>query len=230
MIECPNCHTQCEEGADFCTVCGTKLNNTNQQNFNSQDTVNLEQYAQQNNYTADYGQQDYTQQNYSQQSYAQQNTQQENSQPVFYQAPSKPEPIWNPTAPKLKLPCERGLLKYILFSVITLGIYAIVVECRISGEINIAASRADGERTIHYLGMVWLSSITLGIYGLVWNHKFANRVRDELARRGYYYKFSAVDFWLWGVLGALILVGPFVYCYKKLKAMNMINESYNIYG
>ena len=267
MAECPNCHTQCEEGADFCTVCGTKLNNTNQQNLNSQDTVNLEQYAQQNNYTADYGQQDYTQQNYSQdysqqdytqqnysqdysqqdytqqnysqqdsqqqnfqQQNSQQNTQQENSRLVFYQAPSKPEPIWNPTTPKLKLPCERGLLKYILLSIITLGIYAIVVECRISGEINIAASRADGERTIHFLGMVWLSSITLGIYGLVWNHKFANRVRDELARRGYYYKFSAVDFWLWRVLGSLILVGPFVYCYKKLKAMNMINESYNIYG
>lgn len=78
--------------------------------------------------------------------------------------------------------------------------------------------------------MLQLSAITLGIYGLVWNHKLANRLGNELARRGYNYKFSAVDFWLWNVLGSLILIGPFIYCYKKLKAMNMINASFNIYG
>ncbi len=136
----------------------------------------------------------------------------------------------NQYAPKLQLPSNRNIVKYIIFSILTLGIYSIVIESQISGEMNIVASRADGKRTIPFLGMLQISAITLGIYGLVWNHSFANRIGAELKRRGYDYQFGAKDFWLWNVLGAFIIVGPFIYCYKKLNAMNMINASYNIYG
>ena len=52
----------------------------------------------------------------------------------------------------------------------------------------------------------------------------------EVKRRGYDYKFGAGTYWLWSVLGSLIIVGPFVYLHKLMKCMNMINESYNYYG
>lgn len=130
----------------------------------------------------------------------------------------------------LQLPTNRSLLKMIFLSLITLGIYGIVVQSRISSEINFTASRYDGKRTIPLLAAIWLATPTLGIYTFVWNHKFANRVGNELKRRGYTYKFSASDFWLWNILGSLIIVGPFVYCHKLMKSMNMINASYNIYG
>lgn len=39
MVECPNCHSQCEDGSDFCTVCGAKLNGVEQQNVNVQGMV-----------------------------------------------------------------------------------------------------------------------------------------------------------------------------------------------
>lgn len=133
-------------------------------------------------------------------------------------------------APALQLPTGRSLVKMIFLSLITFGIYGIVIQSRISSEINITASRYDGKRTIPFLAAFWLMYITLGIYGLVWNHKFANRIGDELKRRGYNYNFGASDYWLWGILGSLIIVGPFVYCHKLMKSMNMVNASYNIYG
>ena len=133
-------------------------------------------------------------------------------------------------APALKLPTGRSLVKMIFLSLITFGIYGIVIYTRISEEINIVASRADGKRTMNFWLMIWLTSITCGIYALVWHHGLSERIGNELKRRGYDYKFGAGTFWLWNILGSLILIGPFVYCHKLMKAMNMINTSYNYYG
>ena len=72
--------------------------------------------------------------------------------------------------------------------------------------------------------------ITLGIGGIVWFHKISNRIGEELKRRGVDYTFSAADYWLWSVLGSLIVVGPFVYLHKMFKAVNKMNEHYNING
>ena len=41
---------------------------------------------------------------------------------------------------------------------------------------------------------------------------------------------TASTFWLWEVLGSLIVVGPFIYHYKMLHAMNDLCASYNAYG
>ena len=52
----------------------------------------------------------------------------------------------------------------------------------------------------------------------------------DLRRRGIAYDFDASTFWLWGVLGSLIVVGPFIYTHKLLKAMNLLAANYNIRG
>ena len=133
--------------------------------------------------------------------------------------------------PVRQLKTDRGLLKYILLSLITLGIYALVVNCHISSEINEVASRYDGKKTMHYALLFFLiAPITLGIGAIVWQHKISNRIGAELTRRGQNYAFSASTFWLWGVLGSLIVVGPFIYTHKFLKSMNLINADYNING
>ena len=133
-------------------------------------------------------------------------------------------------APALQLPTNRSCAKMIFLGIITFGIYDIVIWNKIASEINITASRYDGKRTCPYMAMVWLTMITYGIFSLVWAHNFSERVGAEVKRRGYTYSFGAADFWLWNVLGSLILIGPIVYCAKLMKAMNMINESYNVYG
>lgn len=122
---------------------------------------------------------------------------------------------------------NRGLLKYILLSIITFDIYALVVLSHISEEINVLAYGHDGKHTMHFLLIAFIFSwLTLGIAPLVWCHRLSNRIGDELAIRKCNYTFSARDFWLWNILGALILVGPFIYLHRFFKSMNLLNADY----
>lgn len=133
--------------------------------------------------------------------------------------------------PAKQLKTNRGLLKVILLSMITFGIYGLVVMSEVSTSINTIASRYDGKKTMHALLVVFVFSwLTLGIVPLVWSHKISARIGDELRRRGIDYSFGAGTFWGWSVLGALIIVGPFIFCHKLLKSMNLLSESYNLIG
>lgn len=136
-----------------------------------------------------------------------------------------------PSAPVAQLKTNRGLVKYILLSIVTLGIYSIIDFSGISGGINIIASRYDGKKTMHFCLLLFvIAPITLGIGAIVWYHKLSARIGDELMRRGIAYSFGASDFWLWNVLGSLVLVGPFIYVGKLYKAMNLLAADYNVRG
>ena len=135
------------------------------------------------------------------------------------------------TAPVAQLKTNKGLLKTILLSLITLGIYSLVVMSSVSSDINIVASRYDGKKTMHYCLLFFIiTPITFGIAGIVWYHRISNRIGNELARRGIAYNFSAADYWLWNVLGSFIVVGPFIYLHKMFKAVNKMNAHYNENG
>lgn len=141
---------------------------------------------------------------------------------VVYQASS---------APILQLKTNKGLFKYIFLSLITFGIYGLVVMSSVSTDVNIVASRYDGRKTMHFCLLAFIiSPITLGIATLVWFHRVSNRIGNELKRRGVAYNFGAADYWLWNILGAFIVVGPFVYFYKLFKAANMMCAHYNVNG
>ena len=134
-------------------------------------------------------------------------------------------------APVNKLKTNRGLIKLILLSMITFGIYGLVVMSAVSTDINTIASRYDGKKTTHYLLMTFLFSwLTLGIAPIVWNHKISARIGAELKRRGLNYRYGAGSFWGWCVLGSVIGIGPLVYTHKFLKAMNLLCSHYNYYG
>lgn len=133
-------------------------------------------------------------------------------------------------APAIQFPTNRSLWKMIIFGLLTFGIYDIVVWCKLVTELNVVACRYDGKRTMPYFAMCSVMGLTFGIAYFVWGHKLSNRIGAEIDRRGYDYKFSATTFWLWNVLGSLILVGPLVYVHKLMKAMNCINEDFNTNG
>lgn len=136
-----------------------------------------------------------------------------------------------PVAPVGQLKTNRGLLKYILLSLITFGIYGLVVMSGISTDINTIAGRYDGKKTMHYCLVAFVFSwLTFGIVPLVWFHKISARIGNELERRGLGYSFGAGTFWGWYILGAMIGVGPLVYCYKLFKAMNTLAADYNEKG
>lgn len=112
--------------------------------------------------------------------------------------------------PAYQLPTHRGLLKMLLLGLVTFMIYPLVIMSRISGEINMVASRHDGKRTIHFLFVPVLSALTLGIYSFVWIHKLCNRIGQQLQRRNIDYRFGAGNFWLWnclwGIIGAVLML------------------------
>lgn len=137
--------------------------------------------------------------------------------------------VVNPPAGQLKT--NKGLAKYIFLSIITFGIYGLVVMSSVSNDINIVASRYDGKKTMHYCLLYFIvAPITLGIASLVWFNNISNRIGSELKRRNISYSLSASDFWLWGILGGFILVGPFIYYHKLFKATNLICADYNVKG
>ena len=69
-------------------------------------------------------------------------------------APAPEAPV--SVAPVGKLKTNRGLLKFILLSIITFGIYGLVVMSVISSDINTIASRYDGKKTMHYCLLFFL--------------------------------------------------------------------------
>ena len=87
--------------------------------------------------------------------------------------------------PPAQLKTNRSLLKFILLSLITFGIYGIVVMSSISNDINLIAGRYDGKKTMHYCLLIFIvGPITCGIATLVWHHKLSARIGAELGRRG----------------------------------------------
>ena len=75
-----------------------------------------------------------------------------------------------------------------------------------------------------------VAPITFGIGAFVWGHNISARIGNELSRRGIDYSFGASTYWLWNILGLLIVVGPFIYLYKLAKAMNLLCEDFNKVG
>ncbi|MBR1808794.1 MAG: DUF4234 domain-containing protein [Paludibacteraceae bacterium] len=135
------------------------------------------------------------------------------------------------TKPTLQLRTNRGLAKMFFLSLITLGIYPLVVESHISEELNTVISKYDGRHTMHYCLIAFIFSwMTMGIVPIVWIHRTCDRMHNELLRRGIQYDFGASDFWLWNVFGSMILIGPFIFVHKRMKAMNLINADYNVKG
>ncbi len=128
------------------------------------------------------------------------------------------------------LKTKKSLLKFILLSLITFGIYSLVYFYTVGRDLNTINSRYDSKKTMNFILLILVSPFALGIPAIVWMHRISNRAGWALTHRSIAYNFSATDFWLWSVLGSLIFVGPFVYIHKLSKAMNMICNDYNLRG
>lgn len=130
-----------------------------------------------------------------------------------------------------KLKTNRSMILFYLFSILTLGIYGIYFFTKIGLDLNRVATPRDGRKTMHFCLVVFLFSwLTFGIVPLVWFTRMSGRAGNEARARGVNTSFGGASFWLWQILGSLIIVGPFVFIYKLSKTMNQIGENYNAQG
>ncbi|GGI13114.1 hypothetical protein GCM10007377_04340 [Galliscardovia ingluviei] len=175
----------------------------------------------------------YTQTGYAGQQYQQPmgNQQYGNYQQPAYQQPNFQQQYQQTMMPRKQFTTNRSFVVWILLNIITFGIYGLVMMYVITQDVNEICSPRDGRHTYSFLLMVFLFSwLTLGIYPLVWWHMFSNRLGDALQSRGYNRMISASSFWGWNILGALIIVGPFIYLYKMLDAVNTLCADANNRG
>ena len=127
--------------------------------------------------------------------------------------------------PKFKT--NRSMWKFLLLSILTLGIYSIVFFTPFANELDKIHPKRDGTKTMDFLLVYILSLFTFSFVMYIWYHHISQRIEEALLRRKINYNFGTNDFWTWYIVGSLILVGPFIYIHKLCTAMNLLCESYN---
>lgn len=127
---------------------------------------------------------------------------------------------------KRGIPANRSFWRTFLFSILTILIYPIYQLNLIAQSTNIACKR-DGKRTWGFIPMFICSILTLGIFYVIWHCQVIRRYREYCIRNGEEPVASVKYYALWTLLGAPILVGPFIGIAKFLKAFNQTATIFN---
>ncbi len=120
---------------------------------------------------------------------------------------------------------ERGMITYILLSVLTLGIYHIVFWTKLSKDVN-ALCEGDGKKTMKYVFCFLLNIVTVGIFGFVWKYKLAKRLQENAARYDLKFSESGALVVVLAIVFALFPVSQFV----LVKNFNKMAVAYNEYN
>lgn len=121
---------------------------------------------------------------------------------------------------------NRSLLVLILLSLITFGIYALYFWHKYAQDMNTVCA-SDGKHTRGIWARIFFSIITLGIYDLVWMYGVGERISFNSHQKGIHCNTSGGSVLLWYLLGALIVVGPFVALHKLISGLNGLCTAYN---
>lgn len=122
---------------------------------------------------------------------------------------------------------DRGLLSYILLSLITCGIYSYYFIYKMAYDVNIACE-GDGEKTSGLVAFILLSMITCGIYAWFWYYALGNRLAANAPRYGMNFQENGTTVLLWLLFGSLLCgIGPFVAMHILIKNTNKICYAYN---
>ena len=126
---------------------------------------------------------------------------------------------------------KRGLVKIVLLSIITFGIYGLIHVCGIVKDLNkCRQGHGETKKSMNPIGVVFLSVITLGIVPIVWGHRLTKRMSDELEYRDISYSLKVWHYWVYEILLCETVVCPIIYLHKLIKASNLINKHHNTYG
>lgn len=125
------------------------------------------------------------------------------------------------------LKTDRGLLTYILLSIITFGIYSYYFIYKIAADVNVACE-GDGKKTGGLIQFIVLSFITCSIYSWIWYYSLGNRLAENAPRYNIHFQENGTTVLLWLIFGSLICgIGPFIAMYILIKNTNAICAAYN---
>lgn len=122
---------------------------------------------------------------------------------------------------------DRGLLSYILLSIITCGIYSYYFIYKLAKDVNVACE-GDGERTQGLVAFILLSVVTCGIYSWIWYYGLGNRLASNAPRYGMSFQENGTTVLMWLIFGSLLCgIGPFIAMNILIKNSNKICNAYN---
>ena len=131
----------------------------------------------------------------------------------------------------MKMKTDRSLLKLILLSLISFGIYGLWFLHDVSKDIN-DICKEDGRQTAGLLQYIIFTVLTLGIYAYVWYYRLAGRIENYCHRHDIPTDLSAKTIAVIFVVGVLAasmggsLIMLFAY-YIIIKNLNVICARYN---
>lgn len=122
---------------------------------------------------------------------------------------------------------NRSLAKYIVFSIITCGIYSYYFIYKMALDVNIMCE-GDGEETAGLVKFILLSFITCGIYAWFWYYNLGNRLSANAPRYGLQFQENGTTVLMWLIFGAFLCgVGSFVGMHILIKNTNAMGHAYN---
>ena len=119
---------------------------------------------------------------------------------------------------------QRDMVKFVLLSLLTAGIYPLYFYYKLSMDIN-AVCKGDGKESESYLVAVALSAITLGAYKVYWVYKLAQRLHVNAPRYDFKMVQTGKDI---AVLDAFS--AGYISAWELIKNMNKIAKKYNQSG
>ena len=122
---------------------------------------------------------------------------------------------------------NRSLAKYILLSIVTLGIYSLYFIYKLSNDMNLICA-GDGKNTAGLLKIILLNIITCGIYSWIWYYGLGNRLAENAPRYGLKFIENGTTILMWMLFGAVLCgIGPFVALHIIIKNTNALANEYN---
>ncbi len=122
---------------------------------------------------------------------------------------------------------NRSLLKYILFTIVTLGLYGFWFIYKLAQDINIIC-KEDGKNTAGLLKFIVFTMITCGIYAWFWYYGVGNRLAENASRYNLTFSENGTTVLLWMLFGSMLCgIGIFVALHIIIKNTNALATAYN---
>ena len=122
---------------------------------------------------------------------------------------------------------DRDIWEYVLFTILTCGIYSYWFIYKLAEDINIICD-GDGKKTGGLLEFILLSIITCGIYAWFWEYNIGNRLAENAPRYNMHFTEDGTSVLMWMLFGSLLCgIGQFVAMNIIIKNTNQLALAYN---
>lgn len=111
--------------------------------------------------------------------------------------------------PDSPLPTNRGYYTTILLTILTGGIYGLILPFLMGGETNITCN-GDGKESSGFWSVLFASLFSLGIYGLVYNYNLCNREADFMKKHQSIPVITGSGFCVSAIFSVLAILGGIV--------------------